>query len=130
MNRRPRTGEPRKVRQPLSIDKLPTEWRNRIIAFRDKWVTWEKLEKETTTWEWDKLSSEQRALFPKNRIPHTTLHRWYDIRIEQIRATRPENLIPRILGAVAGAKHQDKLTALRAATEQLEGEAGGQRSGQ
>jgi hypothetical protein len=84
MRRRPRTGEARKVRQPFAIDKLPSEWRDRIIALRAKWLTWEQIEEETTRFEWDKLPDEIGiALFADRRIPHSTLHRWYDVQVEQ-----------------------------------------------
>jgi hypothetical protein len=36
--------------------------------------------------EWNKLDAEVKALFPGNRIPVTTLHRWYDLRVSQVRA--------------------------------------------
>jgi hypothetical protein len=81
---RPKTGEPRKVRQPFAIDKLPSSWRDRIIALRAKWLTWEQIEEETTRFEWDKLPEEvSLSHFADRRIPHSTLHRWYDVQVEQ-----------------------------------------------
>jgi hypothetical protein len=85
--RRPRTGEARQTRQPFAIDKLPAEWRDRIVAWRAKWLTWEQVEEETKNFEWKKLeeSDPEFALshFADKRIPHTTLHRWYDVRMVQ-----------------------------------------------
>src|SRR5229473_1740284 len=81
---RPKTGEARKTRQPFAIDKLPSSWRDQIIAWRAKWLTWEQIEEETASFEWDKLPEEfSLSLFADRRIPHSTLHRWYDVQVEQ-----------------------------------------------
>jgi hypothetical protein len=84
---RPKTGEPRKTRQPFAIDKLPVAWRDHIIALRAKWLTWEQIEEETRKLDWDKLEKEDPELvlahFADKRIPHSTLHRWYDVQVEQ-----------------------------------------------
>lgn len=84
---RPRTGEPRKTRQPFAIDRLPSAWRDRIIALRAKWLTWEQIEEETKNFDWKKLEETDPELalshFADKRIPHTTLHRWYDVQVEQ-----------------------------------------------
>src|SRR5712692_180729 len=84
---RPLTGDARKTRQPFAIDKLPSAWRDRIIALRAKWLTWEQIEQESTTWEWKKLEESDPELalshFADKRIPHTTLHRWYDVQVAQ-----------------------------------------------
>lgn len=81
---RPKTGEERKTRQPFAIDKLPSEWRDRIIALRAKWLTWEQIEEESTRFEWDKLPEElSLSHFADRRIPHSTLHRWYDVQVAQ-----------------------------------------------
>ena len=36
--------------------------------------------------DWDNLEPELVALFPNKRIPHTNLHRWHDLRNEQVAA--------------------------------------------
>ncbi len=83
--RRPRTGEKRAQRKPFAIDKLPSSWRDRIIACRAKWIPFEQIEQESTTWEWEKLPQVLvLAYFPSRRIPSSTLHRWYDVRVEQM----------------------------------------------
>lgn len=33
---------------------------------------------------WDKLEPEVRALFPEKKLPKSTLHRWFDLRISQV----------------------------------------------
>jgi hypothetical protein len=85
--RRPRTGEKREKQQPFAIDKLPSAWRDRIVALRAKWLTWEQIEEETKNFEWAKLEESDAELalshFADRRIPHTTLHSWYDVRIQQ-----------------------------------------------
>jgi hypothetical protein len=107
---RPRTGEARKVRQPFAIDKLPSAWRDRIIALRAKWLTWEQIEQESTTWEWEKLD-EELALshFADKRIPHSTLHRWYDVQVsqklEEIEAERAASLA--VAAKFAGSGYKD-----------------------
>src|SRR5229473_975544 len=97
---RPKTGEARKTRQPFSIDKLPSAWRDRIIAWRAKWLTWEQIEEETKNFEWKKLEEADPELalahFADKRIPHSTLHRWYDVQVaqklEEIEAERAASL--------------------------------------
>jgi hypothetical protein len=74
--RRPRTGEPRKVRQHFRINALPEEVRTRIKELRDEGKTWQEIEN---------LSAE----FSPTRLPLTTLHRWFDVNVEQP-ARRPE----------------------------------------
>jgi len=80
---RPKTGEPRETHQPFAIDKLPSAWRDRVVGLCAKWMTWAQIEQETTAWEWDKLTGEQMKLFPERRIPLSTLHRWYDVQVQQ-----------------------------------------------
>ena len=84
---RPKTGEARKTRQPFAIDKLPSAWRDRIIALRAKWLTWEQIEEETKNFDWKSLEESDMELvlshFADRRIPHSTLHRWYDVQVEQ-----------------------------------------------
>src|SRR5260370_34035804 len=84
---RPLTGDARKTRQPFAIDKLPSEWRDRICALRAKYATWEQIEEESRRFDWAKLEQEDPELvlshFADKRIPHSTLHRWYDVRVEQ-----------------------------------------------
>ncbi|SRR6266404_2425510 len=86
---RPRTGEKRETRQPFAIDKLPSAWRDKIIGWRAKWLTWEQIEEETKNLEWAKLEEAEPELvlshFADKRIPHSTLHRWYDVRFSQER---------------------------------------------
>ncbi len=69
--RRPRTGEKRAVRQPLAIDKLSEEVREKIQKLRAEGKTWEEI-------------SEQSLKFAGKELAVSTLHRWYDIRIEQV----------------------------------------------
>lgn len=79
----PKCGQKRRTHQSFAIDKLPTAWRDRIIEARAKWTTWEQIEQETTTWKWDELTEGQKKLFAERRIPHSTLHRWYDVQVKQ-----------------------------------------------
>lgn len=85
--KRARTGDKREVRQPFAIDKLPSGWRDQIIAWRAKWLTWEQIEQETKKFDWKKLEEldAEFALsnFADRRIPRSTLHRWYDVQVQQ-----------------------------------------------
>jgi hypothetical protein len=92
--RRPKTGEARKVRQPLGIDRLPLAIQDRIRAARISGHTWMEIERQSPKWEeWAKADVEQRAIFPDLRLPHTNLHRWYDLRVEQVIREQEERSI-------------------------------------
>ncbi len=56
---------------PLKIDRLPQETRDKILELRAEGKTW---------WEIEILSEQ----FAGQRLPHTSLHRWYDLRVEQV----------------------------------------------
>lgn len=83
---RPKTGERRQIRQPLKIDKLPVEMRDRIQAERAAGRTWEEIEEMSPEFaEWDKVPDAAKKLFPDGFLPHTTLARWWDLRVDQVR---------------------------------------------
>ncbi len=98
--RRPRTGEKRRTRLPLSIDRLPQETRDAILFLKNaQGRTWQEIEHLSSlphgdAWTsgragfvaWDKLETEVLALFPERRLPHSNLHRWYDLRVSQVQA--------------------------------------------
>jgi len=106
----PKTGQRRKTRQSFAIDKLPSAWRDRIIEARAKWMTWEQIEQETAAWKWDELSDEQRALFAERRIPHSTLHRWYDVQVQQkLEEIATERLASLAIATKLGAGGYEKL---------------------
>ncbi len=85
MSSKPKTGQKRKTRQPLKIDKLPMEMRDRIQQLRAEGKTWEEIEELSASFPgWDKLPLNVLELFPDKRIPRSTLHRWYDIRVDQV----------------------------------------------
>lgn len=86
MARKARTGERRLVRQPLKIDKLPLELRDRIQEERAAGKTWAEIEDASPRFpEWNDISPEVQALFPDRRLPGRTLLRWWDLRVEQVR---------------------------------------------
>lgn len=95
---RPRTGEPRKVRQPLKIDLLPQSVRDAIELLYDRGRTWMEIEEQSALpysekWEsdhggfvdWEKLDLGILEEFPEMRIAKSTLHRWFDLRVSQAR---------------------------------------------
>jgi len=106
----PKTGERRKTHRPFAIDKLPSEWRERIIALRATWMPWERIEEESAQWDWEKLTTPQRQLYPKRRIPMRTLHRWYDVQVTQkIHQVQVERVASLEIAAKFGAGGYEKL---------------------
>jgi hypothetical protein len=93
---RPRTGEKRKTHQPLNMDRLPPLVLESILQLRNRaGKTWAEIsalsaepigEGKLGFIEWAKLAPDVRKLFPKKRIPLTTLHRWFDLRVQQVSA--------------------------------------------
>lgn len=93
MANKPKTGEKRKTRQPLKMDKLPTELLDRVMKERAAGRTWLEIEELSPRFEeWGKVEQTNKEAwllafksFPGGRIPHTTLLRWYDLRVEQVK---------------------------------------------
>lgn len=91
--RRPRTGERRRTNLPLKIDKLPEDVRNAILDLRNNGgKTWEQIEELSALAkdkggfiDWDALPLPVLEIFPEMRLPRTSLHRWYDLRVSQVR---------------------------------------------
>lgn len=95
---RPKTGEKREVHQPLKIDLLPQSARDAILALRDLGVPWPEIEARSAKpyskdWhkdgggfvEWEALDLKVLERFPEMRLPSSSLHRWFDLRIAQVR---------------------------------------------
>lgn len=83
---RPKTGDPRQLNRPLNIDLLPVEAREKIVTLRNEGKTWPQLEELSREFvKWDDLSTSVLEKFPDLKIPHTNLHRWYDLRVAQVR---------------------------------------------
>ncbi len=90
---RAKTGEKRLVQQPLKIDRLPVEARDAILHLRDIGKTWPEIEELSALpkgrggfVEWDALPLDVLELFPSMKLPHTSLHRWFDLRVSQVMA--------------------------------------------
>jgi hypothetical protein len=95
----PRTGESRQRRRALSIDLLPIDVLEAIKLLRSQsGFTWQEIERLSSLpyspkWraelgthgfvDWDELPPAVVKAFPKLRLPHTNLHRWYDLQVEQ-----------------------------------------------
>lgn len=96
--RRVRTGEKRKSNQPLKIDRLPSEILEKILYLRNSqgktWLEIESMSAEPCPTnenktalgfiDWPALPFAILELFPDMRLPHSSLHRWYDIRVAQV----------------------------------------------
>jgi|SRR5581483_1068171 hypothetical protein len=107
--RRPRTGEARKVRQPLRIDSLPQEVRDEILAARAAGKTWEE-------------TAERASQKAGERLPVMTVHRWYDLRVDQVRREVMEQAErSRAIAAAFAAKGFERLpeAALNALTSEV-----------
>jgi hypothetical protein len=95
---RPRTGEKRRTQQPLKIDRLPIEVRDAVQYLKNvEGKTWQEIEELSSlpyneNWKtkrggfvnWDALPTSTLELFPELRLPHSNLHRWYDLRVSQV----------------------------------------------
>ncbi len=86
------TGEPRDRQQPLKIDRLPADVREMIHQlYVNQGKTWEEISllsaepKDKGGFiDWKNLPIAVLELFPDMRLPTTTLHRWFDLRIKQV----------------------------------------------
>ena len=75
------------------MDKLPTELAKRVMEERAAGRTWMEIEDLSPTFEeWGKVEQSNKdaylaafRLFPNGRIPHSTLSRWYDLRVDQVK---------------------------------------------
>jgi len=87
--RHPKTGERRRRRRSLQLDCLPLPMLDRIRAERDAGRSWAEIEQSSPQWpEWELAGSEALTCFPHRRLPHSSLQRWYDLRVEQLRRDR------------------------------------------
>src|SRR5882757_422080 len=69
--KRPKTGEQRETRQPLRIDKLSEEVREEILNARAAGKTWEE-------------TAECASKKAGESLAASVVHRWYDLRVEQV----------------------------------------------
>jgi hypothetical protein len=91
--KRPRTGERRQVNQPLKIDRLSPDIHEAILLLRNRdGKTWEEIEALSAApkdkggfIDWENLPPALLKLFPDKKLAHTSLHRWYDLRVSQVR---------------------------------------------
>lgn len=96
---RPKTGEPRKTKLPLKIDRLPQSAQDAIKLLYDRGRTWVEIEEQSARpyskdWEkdgggfidWVTVDPEALDLFPGLKLPKSTLQRWFDLRVSQVRA--------------------------------------------
>jgi hypothetical protein len=89
---RPRTGEPRETNQPLKIDRLSPSVHDAILTLRNKaGKTWQEIEELSALpadqggfVDWMNLPTPVLELFPQMRLPHSNLHRWFDLRVRQV----------------------------------------------
>jgi len=96
---RPKTGEPRRVHQPLKIDLLPPGVREAIELLYDRGRTWMEIEEQSARpygdkWSadyslgfvpWETLDLKVLEEFPDMKLAKSTLQRWFDLRVSQAR---------------------------------------------
>ncbi len=95
---RPKTGERRQTNLPLKIDRLPEAIQQAILILRNQQgKSWQAIEEQSARhyskdWqkdgggfiEWESLPTEALEHFPDLKLPHTNMHRWYDLRVRQV----------------------------------------------
>jgi hypothetical protein len=94
----PKTGEPRKKRQPLKIDRLPQSAQDAIKHLYDRGRTWVEIAEQSarpysSEWDkdgggfidWEQVDTDALDLFPGLRLPKSSLQRWFDLRVSQVR---------------------------------------------
>lgn len=95
---KPKTGEPRVARQPLKIDRLPQSVRDAIQYLYDHGRTWVEIAEQSAKpyskeWQkdgggfvdWEEIDYDALDLFPGLKLPKSSLQRWFDLRISQVR---------------------------------------------
>jgi hypothetical protein len=102
MGHRPRTGEPRQKQRTLKLDVLiaaQPQVRDAILLLRDRGETWPEIaEQSARPWSekwasdhggfvnWDSLPTNALEQFPGLALPQTSLQRWFDLRVRQVRS--------------------------------------------
>jgi len=94
----PKTGEPRVTRQPLKIDRLPQSAQDAIKLLYDRGRTWMEISDQSAKpysaeWEkdgggfidWPEVDLETLEFFPGLRLAKSSLQRWFDLRVSQVR---------------------------------------------
>ena len=87
----PKSGEPRRLHRLLRLDRLPLALLDRIRAERAQGRTWDEIEQASPQWpEWEQATPEVLAGFPDRRLPHSSVQRWYDLRVQQVQRERAD----------------------------------------
>lgn len=95
---RAKTGDKRERDRVLKIDLLPQAVKDAIAELRDRGRTWKEIEEQSALphsadWkkdgqgfiDWDSLDTRVLEQFPELKLPKSSLQRWFDIRMEQVR---------------------------------------------
>jgi len=96
---RPKTGEKRVTKLPLKIDRLPQSAQDAIKQLYDRGRTWVEIAEQSakpysSEWEkdgggfidWPNVDLDALDLFPGLRLAKSSLQRWFDLRVSQVRA--------------------------------------------
>jgi hypothetical protein len=95
---KPKTGEPRKTKLPLKIDRLPQSAQDAIKGLYDHGRTWVEIAEQSAKpysaeWEkdgggfidWPEVEHDVLDLFPGLCLAKSSLQRWFDLRVSQVR---------------------------------------------
>lgn len=125
MGSKRKTGQKPRTRQPLKMDKLPTELLDRVMKERAAGRTWSEIEEMSPRFEeWEKTPETVRADFPGLKLPHSTLLRWHDLRVDQVKQEVLADQVKarEIAGLFAGKELKDLPDTVRTAiSDQLFG---------
>jgi hypothetical protein len=96
---RPKTGEKRKVKQPLKIDRLPQSAKDALASLYNRGRTWIEIANQSAKpyskdWEkdgggfidWVTVDDDALDLFPGLCLAKSSLQRWFDLRVSQVRS--------------------------------------------
>ena len=105
--KQPRVGQRRRVRKPLTLDRLPQETKQKILELRTAGRTWEQIAAEL-------------------KVSLKALRNWYDLRVEQAtedieqRRRATDRLVEK--WGAGPLQHLDQASLNRLAAEVFEGE--------
>jgi hypothetical protein len=132
---RVKTGDKRAVNRPLNIDRLPPHVHDAILQLKNQLgKTWDEIEALSAEEfkqdgkggfiDWESLPTDVLELFPNLRLPHSSLHRWYDLRVSQVtreaiaRTAQAREIAATFSKAIVGKQDE---AVINAATAQLMG---------
>ena len=103
--RRREAGEKPVHTMPLKMDRLPATILSEITELRRQGRTWIEIERMSPCFDWESVPRSVRVLFPGLRLPHSTLHRWFDLRVEHFKVTDLPAHVQLLIASLRGSAH-------------------------